>query len=71
MAEERTAIWNGGLYVIRDVWSDGGHVYRKGLSLLRCEYAVMKDGEKVWKPCLEGEEYANIEPLRKAETVDG
>ena len=67
MNSTRSQEWNGGVYVIRDVWSDGGHVYRRGLKLDRCEYAVMEDGAEVWKPCIEGVMYADIEPLRQAD----
>jgi hypothetical protein len=64
---ERTSEWNGGVYVVRDVWSDGGHEYRMGLKLDRCEYAVMDGDQKVWKPCIEGVMWADIEPLRRTD----
>lgn len=59
MAEDnelRAALWNGGLYVIRDVM--------KGGKFSRCEYAaIVRDGELVWRPCIEGVQFADIEPL--------
>lgn len=57
---------NGDVFVIRDVWSDGGNEYRKGLSLMRCEYAVHRGNEIEWKPCAEGVRFSDIEPYRNA-----
>lgn len=63
MAEDnelRASLWNGGLYVIRDVFEDGKFV--------RCEYACMPDISMsdhtiAWKPCAEGVLFKDIEPL--------
>ena len=58
--KERSQEWNGGIYVIRDVWrEDGKHE--------RCEYAVMDGDQMAWKPCIEGVLYADIEPLRRVD----
>ena len=48
------------IYVIRDVFEGG--------KLARCEYASMpylsmSDHAIVWKPCIEGVSFADIEPL--------
>jgi hypothetical protein len=52
----RAALWDGGLYVIRDVFNDNKFV--------RCEYATtINDGELLWQPCIEGVLYADIEPV--------
>jgi hypothetical protein len=54
---------DGNLYVIRDVWKSRS--WRQRLGLVRCEYAVRNpNGSKKWKPCIEGVEFAAIEPLR-------
>jgi hypothetical protein len=53
---------NGATYIFRDVWSDGSHVYKNGLKLVRCEYAVRVDGELTWKPCAEGSSFEDVEP---------
>jgi hypothetical protein len=54
----------GNLYVIRDVWQRDPH-FLSGLRLMRCEYAVRNpNGSKRWKRCIEGVEFAAIEPLR-------
>lgn len=55
-SELRATLWEGGLYVIRDVFEDGKFV--------RCEYAqTIHDDKLVWLPCIEGVEFADIEPL--------
>lgn len=60
--------YNGKMYAIRNVWhggKDGGYEYPGKvdgrLPLVRCEYATLRDGKLMWTPCLEGEEYDNIE----------
>ena len=64
-AERRTE-WNGGLYIIRDVWemTPGPEGFKGRLE--RCEYAVKNDeGHTIWKPCIEGVLFADIEPFEK------
>lgn len=62
MIGETRRYWqNGDLYVIRDVWKQKRPVHR----LARCEYATSNpNGSKKWTPCIEGVEFAAIEPLR-------
>ena len=51
---------DGALYVIRDVWRRG-----EARRLMRCEYAVSNpNGSKKWLACVEGVEFATIQPLR-------
>lgn len=58
---ERRNEWNGAIYILRDVWVLD-ETRAEGFRLDRCEYAVKgADGRKVWKPCVEGVEYADIE----------
>lgn len=58
---ERRQEWNGGVYIIRDVWVLD-ETRPRGYRLERCEYAVKgADGRKVWKPCAEGVSFFDIE----------
>ncbi len=52
----------GKTYAVRDVWSNGSHIYQNGDRLVRCEYAVKDGGSAIWKPCAEGVMFADIEP---------
>lgn len=59
----RSQDWNGGIYVIRDVWRTPTPQHG---SFIRCEYATKNDaGNTVWSECREGGEYADIEPFER------
>ncbi len=64
-SELRAYQQEGRIYVIRDVFEVVEDGKRKHL---RCEYATMphismSDHSIVWRPCIEGVLFADIEPL--------
>jgi hypothetical protein len=61
-ANARVFEHDGRVYIIRDVWSDGGNVCRKGLNFLHCQYAVVREDILEWRACGEGVMFADIEP---------
>jgi hypothetical protein len=66
-SKPRDFAWNGNVYRVRDVWR-ANERSSTGVSLLCCEYATKSErGGTVWKPCIEGVEFADIEPYEKAD----
>ena len=59
--DEHHQVWEGGLYVMRDVWRING-------TLVTCQYKQKIDGIDVWVDCPEGVMFADIKPY---EVVDG
>ena len=63
LSRSRRYVVDGALYVIRDTWplvSQSRFARR-----LQCQYAVRNpNGSKKWLPCVEGVEFAAIQPLR-------
>jgi len=49
----------GALYLIRDVLTDDGEFAG------HCEYAVRDGDEIAWRFCIEGVDFADIEPLAR------
>lgn len=57
---ERWYVWEGGIYAIRDV------ITPEGKFAGFCEYAArLMDGALMWKPCAEGVDFKDIEPLAR------
>ena len=63
--EPRSLKSEGWVYIIRDVWErrdERGELR----DLVRCEYATKgKRGKKVWKPCIEGVQFKDIQPFER------
>lgn len=63
--EPRRAEWDGGVYLVRDVWfrpkpRQCAHTF------IRCEYATKDEaGNQVWHECAEGVLFADIQPFEK------
>lgn len=72
-SNERYDVYNGAVYVIRDVWRD-----RSQSALMGCEYATTQNGRWGihlfdWHPCGQGVHYSTIEPaftLDELKTMD-
>ncbi|QGJ73804.1 hypothetical protein [Sinorhizobium meliloti] len=55
---------DGGVYAIRDVFTEGG-------SFMRCEYATASDdGVVTWTPCREGVSFDEIKPLGRVQYIN-
>ncbi|PSH64671.1 hypothetical protein CU103_12370 [Phyllobacterium sophorae] len=55
--EIRARLWDGGLYVIRDVCDENNKF--KG-----CQYAVIDENNKIsWLDCIEGVLFRDIQPI--------
>lgn len=52
----RAELYGKHVYVIRDVMADNG-------KLDRCEYLTRAGDRAVWRPCVEGVQFADIQPL--------
>jgi hypothetical protein len=62
--DHRSYDWEGGRYIIRDVWKHDPTRPTKEW-LLRCEYKVQREGKDVWLHTYEGVEFSQIEPYEK------
>lgn len=57
IGDTRLGIYQGGAYLIRDVWDDSG-------AFITCEYGVAAaDGTVAWVECEEASFYGDLKPL--------